>query len=91
MDGCQDGVPDRGTRVARSCLAPGGPTCHGSGMAADPVLTAVQWLALFGAVVWVVMVVTGVMGGYDFVGHEVFCAAVVVACRLRQRHQPAGS
>lgn len=51
----------------------------------DPVLRSVEWLLIFGALVWAVMFVTGVMGGKDLAVHEVFTVLLVVLFRRRRR------
>ena len=51
----------------------------------DPVLLSVEWLLLFGAVVWLVMFLTGVMDGPDLVVHEALTAVAVLVFRLRRR------
>lgn len=54
----------------------------------DPVLRSVEWLLLFGAVVWLVMFLTGVMGGTDLAVHEALTAVAIVLFRRRRRLDP---
>lgn len=51
----------------------------------DPVLSSVEWLLLFGAVVWLVLFLTHVMGGIDLVVHEVLTGLLIVLFRRRRR------
>lgn len=51
----------------------------------DPVLRWVEWLLLFGAVVWVVLFLTDALDGLDLVVHEALTAVAVVLFRLRRR------
>ena len=60
-------------------------------MAADPTLRAAEWLMLFGAVVWVVMLATGVMGWSDFLVHELFSVLALVVLWGMQRRQGSDS
>ena len=78
------------------CAAAGsGPTwlaaaarpCHRRVVLSDPSLRIAQWLMLFGAVVWVFMFATGVMGAADFAVHELFSLLAFVVLRRLQRGQ----
>lgn len=51
----------------------------------DPVLRWVELLLLFGAVVWVVLYVTGAMDALDLLVHEVLTAVLLLVFRLRRR------
>ena len=51
----------------------------------DPVLRWVELLLLFGAVVWVVLYLTGAMDALDLLVHEVLTAVLLVVFRLRRR------
>lgn len=56
-----------------------------AGADVDPVLRAVEWLLLFGAVVWLAMFLTDVMDGPDLAVHEALTALAVLLFRLRRR------
>ena len=51
----------------------------------DPVLRVVEWLLLFGALVWVFQFITDVMGPIDLAVHEVLTALGIGFFRLRRR------
>jgi len=51
----------------------------------DPVLRSVEWLLLFGAVVWLVLYLTDAMDFPDLVVHEALTAVAVLVFRLRRR------
>ena len=51
----------------------------------DPVLRWVELLLLFGAVVWVVLCLTGAMDALDLLVHEVLTAVLLLVFRLRRR------
>ena len=51
----------------------------------DPVLRWVELLLLFGAVVWVVLYLTGAMDALDLLVHEVLTAVLLLVFRLRRR------
>ncbi len=53
----------------------------------DPVLRSVEWLLVFGAVVWLVMFLTSVMEGSDLVVHEVLTGLAVLLFRRRRRRR----
>ena len=53
----------------------------------DPVLRSVEWLLVFGAVVWLVMFLTNVMDGSDLVVHEVLTGLAVLLFRRRRRRR----
>lgn len=50
----------------------------------DPALRAVEGLLWFGALVWLVMYATGVMGGVDLALHEVGTGLAVLLFRRLQ-------
>ena len=51
----------------------------------DPVLRWVELLLLFGAVVWVVLYLTGAMDALDLLVHEVLTAVLLLVFRRRRR------
>ena len=51
----------------------------------DPVLRSVEWLLILGAVVWLAMFLTDVMGGRDLALHEVLTGLAVLFFRRRRR------
>ena len=73
--------------VRVTALAATSGSCQRHVVIPDPSLRIAQWLMLFGAVVWVFMLATNVMGFADFAVHELFSLLAFVLLRRLQRGQ----